>query len=89
MSKDDRLEESLESLPELETAGLMVDEKGLPILELKCTDCDGRGRCRDCEGCSWYICFRCDGAGYHLTPFGRKVFDLLMHHARFLQSENE
>jgi DnaJ-class molecular chaperone len=61
----------------------------LPILELPCEKCQGRG---------WYsfgggekeTCPACEGAGYAPTEFGERVISLMRHNLRpMLRSVND
>jgi Tryptophan RNA-binding attenuator protein inhibitory protein len=61
------------------------DLKNIPELEMRCSSCKGRGRI----GRPGYRenCVLCDGSGYELTEFGKRVLSLIQHRFRKLFRE--
>lgn len=59
------------------------DELRLPILELECYACNGRG----IDYCSREQCVCCDGAGYIATELGEKFLSLMRHNLQPMLEE--
>lgn len=61
-----------------------MDEKQVPILEVRCGQCDGPRRV-PVDPRAVY-CRECGGVGYIATEFGERVMAFIEHRARLLAS---
>jgi hypothetical protein len=56
---------------------------GFPVLEILCTECNGKGGSREVD--RWFDCLECEGAGYVPTEAGEAIIALVRHNMKTLR----